>query len=244
MNFFNRLKWDKKIEDAKQKRLTIEHKKKWIAIKALAIEYYYDLLLLQKERQILENELKDTSVFSLLEPNRFMDGFNSIITVFEKAYSDFEKQYGKIKMKPEIVFLPFQGNQAGKKTGNLLILNQRFLTDTSFNKKTIVHETLHFWLGESLVFENTFINEGITEYCTLQYLRKKREFKEVDILIVDYKSKASRNFKVNCIDLEHPQISNKEVLNFSYNYLPLLLSKMKAKGKNIDNQITDFYIFL
>ena len=51
-----------------------------------------------------------------------------------------------------------------------------FLTNEWLNKKTLIHETLHLWWGDnSIRFENPVFTEAITEFLTLDYLKKIKE---------------------------------------------------------------------
>tara|TARA_R110002096_G_scaffold429949_1_gene643332 strand:+ start:13176 stop:14315 length:1140 start_codon:yes stop_codon:yes gene_type:complete len=162
-----------------------------------------------------------------------------IISIIEDAFIHFQNIFSKRSERPEIIFLPFKGKLAGKNIDNLIILNENFLTNKWINKKTLIHEVLHLWWGDnSIRFENPVLTEGITEFLTLNYL-KKTEQKEYLIHLL--KSKKKNIQYLEKYNLSFEKITNKKDYKiYCYDFLPLLLWLQNSENK-VFNKLVSFY---
>lgn len=163
-----------------------------------------------------------------------------IISVINKTFTHFQTIFSNKHKRPEIIFLPFQGKLAGKNISNLIILNESFLNDKWLNKKSLIHETLHLWWGDnSIRFENPVLTEAITEFFTLDYLKKIKEYDYLERQI-SFKKRTIRDVKTYNLDFN--QIDNKATYNiYCYSLLPLLMWSNNTKI-NIKEVLVNFYI--
>lgn len=145
-----------------------------------------------------------------------------IIDIASKALDNFQQIFEPVTNKPKIVFMPFEGNLAGKNIYGLLALNEKFLKNDYFNKRILIHEILHLWWGDnSIRFENPVLAEAFTEYFTLKYLMKEKEDKYVDQIMT---AKRKNIEKIKHYDLSFTKISDQTTYNaYCYDLLPLML---------------------
>jgi hypothetical protein len=159
-----------------------------------------------------------------------------IIEVADKALSHFQIVFSKRIDKPEIIFLPFESNLAGKNIDNLLILNENFLKGDGYNKKVLIHEILHFWWGDnSIRFENPVITEAVTEFFTLRYLNTTGDLNYLERQLTEKRKniKTIKNYNLNFDAIKDQQTYK----TYCYDLLPLLFWFKSGT----DKILTDFY---
>lgn len=159
-----------------------------------------------------------------------------IIDIIAKTFENFQLVFSLENKRPEIVFMPFEGNLAGKNIDRVLVLNEKFLQNESFNKRILIHETLHLWWGDnSIRFENPVITEAITEFFTLKYLMKEGDINYLKQIMA---AKRKNVGELKSYDLTFTKIENQAIYNtYCYDLVPLLL----LANKDSENILINFY---
>jgi len=182
-------------------------------------ELYKDYLIYQRE-DFFENQKRK----------------NQIVDIIAKSFEDFQKIFEQINHKPKIVFMPFEGNLAGKNIYGLLALNEKFLQNDYFNKRILIHEILHLWWGDnSIRFENPVLTEAITEFFTLRYLMKEGDINYLKQILAAKQKNAG---ELKGYDLTFAKIENQTIYNtYCYDLVPLLI----MANEDAENILINFY---
>lgn len=159
-----------------------------------------------------------------------------IIDIIAKSFENFQQIFDPISKKPKIVFMPFEGNLAGKNIYGALALNEKFLKNDYFNKRILIHEILHMWWGDnSIRFENPVLTEAFTEYFTLKYLMKEADDKYLNQIMA---AKRKNINEIRNYDLSFAKINDQTTYNtYCYDLVPLMLME-NDKAENI---LINFY---